>query len=93
MNVERALAPLFARLDDGAARGRGAEIDAYPAHRAGDRERARGRSGNETMTSPLKVVWTASSPAPQNAVCSPSVKIISILSAESWPPRLRSRPP
>ena len=39
-------------------------------------------AGNETMTSPWKVVCIASSPEPQNDVCRPSVKIISILSAE-----------
>ena len=39
-------------------------------------------AGNETMTSPMKVVCSAASPEPQNEVCRPSVNIISILSAE-----------
>ncbi len=37
-----------------------------------------------TTTSPVNVVWMASSPPPQKRVCRPSVKIIEILSVPIW---------
>ena len=49
--------------------------------------------GKVTTTSPRKVVWRASSPAPQNLVCRPSVKVKETLSGVGLAPSIEMQVP
>ncbi len=67
-----------ARVDEGAARGRGANVEGGGVERRDDRRSARRRGWPATSTSPRKVVRRELSPTPQKSSSSASVKSISI---------------